>query len=106
MVAQKLNDFLDYVTSIIMEAHPLEIISNLLAYFYLSVHIGETQACLDDSATVSVGGQLDGIVDQLLIEHVHKVSVIVSNDVGKNNLYDIIAVLIVAEFNEFTVLEG
>ena len=41
-IAQKLNDFLDNVTGIVVKAHPLEIVGDLQGYFDLSVHFGET----------------------------------------------------------------
>ena len=89
-----------------MEAHPFEVMHYVVSNNNLLLHWRQTQACLDDPTSISMCGQLNSEVHEPVIECFLKVLVVVSLEISKNNLNDIVAVLIVAQIDELTVFEA
>lgn len=102
-MAHERDNFLYYMASVVMEAHPFEIMHNVVSNNYLLLQGRQTKASLNDPATISVRCQLDGEVHEPVIKCFLKVLVVVSLEIGKDNLNDVVAILIIAQIDEFAI---
>ena len=89
-----------------MEAHPFVVIHNMVSNNNLLLHWRQIQACLNNPASISMYGQLNGEVQEPVVECFLKVLLVVSFEIDKNNLNDVVAVLIVAKIDELIVSEA
>ena len=102
-MTNKRNDFLYHMASIVVEAHPFEIIHYLIGYTNPLLWGCQTKARLNDSATISVCSQLNSELHESFIEFILKVFLGVFLEVGKNYLDYVISILIITQIDKFSI---
>ena len=81
-MADKLYDFLDHVASVVVIAKLVEILAELLCNLKLGVGLRQVEACLHNSAPISMNRQLRSKISQSVVKLLLEIEHPVSIDVG------------------------
>ena len=104
-VTNHLNNFLNHVTSVVMVTKCVEIMGEFGGNENLVVDLRQTKARLHHSAPISMDCQFLSKMSQFLVKLVLVIEHVISIDVRKCYLNDIVANLIVGEVDEITIIE-
>ena len=99
------NDLLNHMTGIIVVAMGRDVLFQLPGNEYLLIQRTQTNAGLDDSAAISMAGQLLSVLGHPSDDFGEELDQPITVAVSKNQLDDIVAILILAQTEKFVVIE-
>ena len=89
------DNFLYHMASVVVEAHPLEVPLQLICYEDLVLCCSQTQTRLNYPTAISMFGQLNGDLLELVIEFSLKEVVAISVNICQNDLDNVVTSLII-----------